>query len=162
LGYWNGLRGKGILPAWPGLDAPEIAAMSANVSYADVVEVDGSFRFLLRFQGTILAEALGRNGVGKFLDEILPSPYKEVAISTCRQAVVRKLPIYTVSDLRDRTGRIVHYERLLLPFSEDGVTVDRILASLEAISPEGDFDHRDMMKPPAKPPAFAFCTTIQH
>jgi hypothetical protein len=162
LDYWNRLRGKAVLPAWPVLEPAEIAAMSDNLSFADVVEVDGATRFLVRSQGKELSEALGASGVGKFLDEILPLPYKQTALFTCHQVVATRLPIYTVADLRDRDGRIVHYERLLLPFSRDGVAVDRILASLEAVSPEGDFERRDLMKPPAKPPAFAFCTTIQH
>jgi hypothetical protein len=59
-------------------------------------------------------------------------------------------------------GRIVHFERLLLPFSRGGVAVDRILASLETVSPEGAFDNRDILKSSPKPPAFALCATIQH
>ena len=41
--------------------------------------------------------------------------------------------------MRDPAGRIVHHERLLLPFSHGGAEVDRILASIEAASPEGPF-----------------------
>jgi hypothetical protein len=51
---------------------------------------------------------------------------------------------------------------LLLPFGRDGAAVDRILASLETVSPEGAFEHRDILKSAKKPPAFALCTTIQH
>src|SRR5262245_48891709 len=52
-----------------------------------------------------------------------------------RHGVATRLPVYTVSDMRDRTGRIVHYERLLLPFATEGFEVNRILASLETVSP---------------------------
>ena len=38
-------------------------------------------------------------------------------------------------------------ERLLLPFSHDGFAIDRILASLETVSPEGEFDNRDVLSP---------------
>ena len=48
-----------------------------------------------------------------------------------------RVPVYTVSDMRDPTGRIVHHERLLLPFSTGGAEVDRILASIEAVEPGG-------------------------
>jgi hypothetical protein len=70
------------------------------------------------------------------------------------------MPVYTIADMRDQTGRIVHYERLLLPFGHDGIAVDRILASLEVVSPEGAFENRDLMKAPPSPPAFGLCTLI--
>jgi hypothetical protein len=162
LSYWNGLRSAALLPAWPGLEVAELAAMSDVLSLADVVEVDGAVRFLIRCQGKGLSDALGAVSIGKFLDEVLPQPYRETALFTCKQVVLTGLPVYTIADLRDKDGRIVHFERLLLPFSHDGVTVHQVVASLEAVSPEGDFEQRGLMKPPAKPPAFAFCTTIQH
>src|SRR5262249_61023408 len=59
----------------------------------------------------------------------------DATLSTYRHVVATRLPVYTVSDMRDRTGRIVHYERLLLPFATEGSEVDRILASLETVSP---------------------------
>jgi hypothetical protein len=62
--------------------------------------------------------------------------------------------------MRDRAGRIVHFERLLLPFGQDGTAVDRVLASIEAVSPEGAFDSRDLMTASASPPAYAFCAVI--
>ena len=42
------------------------------------------------------------------------------ALATYRQVVSTKVPVYTVSDMRDPAGRIVHHERLLLPFSLSG------------------------------------------
>jgi hypothetical protein len=97
---------------------------------------------------------------GKFLDEILPATYLNAALSTYHQVIDARLPVYTVADMRDPAGRIVHYERLLLPFSQQGLEVNGILASLETVSPEGDFEHRGLMKAPSRPPAFALCTTI--
>lgn len=82
-------------------------------------------------------------------------------LATYNHAVATGLPVYTVSDVRDPTGRIVHYERLLLPFSQDGFEVHRILASLETVSPEGAFETRSLMTSAPKPPTFALCTTIQ-
>jgi hypothetical protein len=73
-----------------------------------------------------------------------------------------KMPVYTVSDMRDPAGRIVHHERLLLPFSLGGGETERILASIEAASPEGPFELRDLMKSPIRPPVIALCATIQY
>ena len=83
------------------------------------------------------------------------------ALSSYRHVLASRLPVYTVADMRDPGGRIVHYERLLLPFGQNGIEVDRLLASLETVSPEGAFENRGLMNAPPRPPAFALCTTIQ-
>jgi hypothetical protein len=62
-----------------------------------------------------------------------------------RQCVARALPVYTVSHVDDACGRIVAYERLLLPFSES-VGVTHILASLKTISEDGSFEIRNLMR----------------
>ena len=163
LSYWHRLRGSALLPAWQGLEAaPELMAMADCLGYADLVGTEDSHRLLIRIHGAKMAEAHGGYAVGKYLDEILPSPYREASLLTCRQAIISKLPVYTVVDLRDCNQRIVHYERLLLPFGQGGTQVDGVLASIEAVSPEGAFENRDLMNPPVKTPGFSLCTTILH
>ncbi len=162
LQYWGTLRGRLAVPPWHNLDPEALAIPSSDLSLTEVVPADGNARFRIRFHGQRVGELFGRvTCVGKYLDEILPSGYSQASLLTYRQVVEAALPVYTVSDMRDRGGRIVHYERLLLPFSGDGANVDRVLASLETVSPEGDFDHSEMMKAPPRPPAFALCTTIR-
>jgi hypothetical protein len=161
LEHWDSWRRSRLLPKWCGL-AQGFAQTSNDLSLTEVVTAADTIRFQIRFHGTRIAELYGRTScVGKFLDEILPPAYRERALATYHQAVTTRLPVYTVADMRDGNGRIVHYERLLLPFGEDHATVDRILASLETVSPEGDFDGRGLMKQPGKAPAFALCATIQ-
>jgi hypothetical protein len=163
LDHWNSLRGDAPLPNWQDLCLEGVAVPLDDLSYTRVVGLDGASRYQIQFHGARIAEAYGRiNCVGKFLDELLPAAYRDSALSTYHQVVNGKLPVYTVSDLRDCSGRIVHYERLLLPFSVDGLNVERILASLETVSPEGAFENRELMTSPARPPAFALCATIQH
>jgi hypothetical protein len=162
LSHWNALRASSRLPAWRDVETSELAAMSANLAFFDVIEQDGEVRYLTRYRGSHIDEAFGHSGQGKYLDQILPPLYREAALTTYRQVLVTQLPVYTISDSRDRNGRIVHFERLLLPFSRDGVEIDRILASLEIVSPEGAFENRDIMNAAPKPPSFALCATIQH
>jgi hypothetical protein len=57
----------------------------------------------------------------------------------------RALPVYTVSNVDDSYGRIVAYERLLLPFS-DGHGVTHIIASLKTFSEDGGFEIRNLMR----------------
>jgi hypothetical protein len=162
LDYWGHARGDVRLPPWQSVDAKEFSAFSADLSWTEVVSANNDVRFLIRFHGTRVAELYGRKScVGEFLDEILPAPYRETALAAFRETVARRLPVYTVADMRDR---IVHYERLLLPFTEQKgerrSEVDVILALLETASPEGGFENHALMQAPHRPPAFALCTTI--
>ena len=161
LDHWASQRRSGLLPIWRGLNASEIAVSFDNLVWTEVVDVDGAVRFRVRFHGARLSEALGPIE-GKFLDDFLPPSYLSSAIATYREVVRTKGPVYTVSDMRDPAGRIVHHERLLLPFSTDGALPDRILASIEPVSPEGPFELRDLMKAPVRPPVIALCTTIKY
>jgi hypothetical protein len=163
LSYWHRARGEALLPQWPGLEAvPEIMAMADNLAYADVVGTEESHRLLITMQGARMIEAHGGYHVGKYVDEVLQPPYLQQSLATCRQSIVTRLPVYTVLDLRDHNQRIVHFERLLLPFAKDGRTVDGLLASIEIGSPEGPFETRNLMNPPAKAPGMALCATILH
>jgi hypothetical protein len=163
LDYWASQRSPGSLPIWRGLSTTDFAVPFDNLAWMEVVDVDGAARFRMRFHGPRLSEALGPiEGEGKFIDDFLPASYLGSAIATYREVVRTRGPVYTFSDMRDPTGRIVHHERLLLPFSTAGTQADRILASIEAASPEGPFELRDLMKSPIRPPVIALCTTIQY
>jgi hypothetical protein len=163
LDYWMSAPKHAGLPVWDGLQAGKTAIPLDDLSWTEVVESSAVTRFRIGFHGSRIAQAYGReNCVGKFLDEVLPPAYSNAALATYRQAVHGRLPVYTVSDMRDSGGRIVHYERLLLPFTVSGLQTERILASLETLSPEGAFEHRGLMASPGRPPAFALCTTIQN
>jgi hypothetical protein len=142
----------------------EFLGISDNLLLTDVVRGAGATRYLIRFGGQRVVEYFGAScpagGQGRFLDEVLPAAYRDAALSTFDQILAAQEPVYTVADLRDRTGRIVHLERLLLPLSRDGAAVDGVLASIEAVSPEGVMENRDLATSPSAPPAFAFCTII--
>jgi hypothetical protein len=164
LNTWIRLRRSSRLPALDGFLGEELVAVSDNLLLTDVVSGAGATRYLIRFGGLRVAEYFGAScpagGQGRFLDEALPAAYRDAALSTFDQAVAAREPVYTVADLRDRAGRIVHLERLLLPLSRDGAAVDGVLASIEALSPEGVMENRDLATSPTAPPAFGFCTII--
>ena len=70
-------------------------------------------------------------------------------------------PVYTIQDVADRQGRLVHHERLLLPFSRDGESVERILTSFEFVCPDGAFESRALMASQAVPPTLRLSATIE-
>jgi hypothetical protein len=164
LDDWASRRQHGsLLPVWRGLDTDDFPVPLDNLAWMDVVTEQGTVRFRMGFHGPRLAEALGPvESVGRFIDDFLPPTYLGTALATYHEVVRSRQPVYTLADMRDEVGRIVHHERLLLPFNLGGTEVERILMSLDIASPEGRFELRDLMTSRVRPPVFALCATIQY
>jgi hypothetical protein len=160
IDHWRRLRGPAPLPPSKDLQFDALAIPNDDLSLTKVLAGNGDERFQVISHGRKVGELYGPNAncIGKCLDEILPAAALASALPTYRHVVASQTPVYTVSDLRDRGGRIVHYERLLLPFGSLGV--EQILASLETVSPEGAVMTEGLMISLPKPPSFALCTTI--
>ncbi len=102
-------------------------------------------RLMIESDGTRMSSAYGHTGKGRYLDEYLGARLVPVVMPVYYQCVERALPVYTISNIDDLYGRIVAYERLLLPFSEGG-SVTHIIASLKTISEDGGFEIRNLMR----------------
>jgi hypothetical protein len=61
------------------------------------------------------------------------------------ECLKRALPVYTIANIDDIYGRIVAYERLLLPFAQDG-SISHVIASLKTISEDGGFEIKNLMR----------------
>jgi len=160
LQHWLRWRRPDRVPSWQQLDAQALTRMAESLAFQDVVETNGTPRFLVRFNGARLCQAFGEDCRNRFLDEVLTEPLRETLLATYRKVVASGWPVYTISNLRDRSARLVHYERLLLPFSSDGRRTDRILGSFEFVSPDGAFDNHDLLKRPEKAPPFELQAAI--
>jgi hypothetical protein len=102
-------------------------------------------RLTILSDGTRMSNAYGHSGKGKFLDDYLGARLAPIVLPVYYQCIKRALPVYTISNIDDAYGRIVAYERLLLPFSEGG-DVTHIIASLKTISEDGGFEIRNLMR----------------
>ena len=102
-------------------------------------------RLLIESDGTRMSSAYGNTGKGRYLDEFLGARLTPVVMPVYYECVHRALPVYTISNIDDIYGRIVAYERLLLPFSQGG-DVTHVIASLKTISEDGGFEIRNLMR----------------
>ena len=109
------------------------------------VEKAEPLQLIIDSDGTRMSIAFGYTGKGRYLDEYLGARLAPLVMPIYQQCVARALPVYTVSHVDDACGRIVAYERLLLPFSENG-GVTHIIASLKTISDDGSFEIRNLMR----------------
>jgi hypothetical protein len=109
------------------------------------VEKAEPLQLIIDSDGTRMSVAFGYTGKGRYLDEYLGARLAPLVMPIYQQCVTRALPVYTISHVDDACGRIVAYERLLLPFSENG-GVTHIIASLKTISDDGSFEIRNLMR----------------
>ena len=92
-----------------------------------------------------MSSAYGHTGKGRYLDEYIGPTLVRVVMPVYYECVERGLPVYTISNIDDIYGRIVAYERLLMPFSEGG-GVTHMIASLKTICEDGGFEIKNLMR----------------
>jgi hypothetical protein len=102
-------------------------------------------RLTIESEGTRLSSAYGHTGKGRLLDEYIGARLVPLVMPAYYECVSRALPVYTISHVDDIYGRIVAYERLLLPFCENGV-VAHVIASLKTICEDGGFEIKNLMR----------------
>jgi hypothetical protein len=102
-------------------------------------------RLLIESDGTRMSSAYGYTGKGRYLDDYLGPRLVPVVMPVYYECLRRVLPVYTISSIDDIYGRIVAYERLLMPFSQGG-NVTHVIASLKTISEDGGFEIRNLMR----------------
>jgi hypothetical protein len=102
-------------------------------------------RLMIESDGTRMSSAYGHTGKGRYLDDFVGARLIPVVMPIYHECLQRGLPVYTISNIDDIYGRIVAYERLLLPFSA-GDSVTHLIASLKTISEDGGFEIRNLMR----------------
>ncbi|MEA2920994.1 MAG: hypothetical protein QOF07_957 [Bradyrhizobium sp.] len=102
-------------------------------------------RLTIERDGARLSSAYGHSGQGRQLEEYLGPRLAPMVMPIYYTCLARALPVYTIADIDDAYGRIVAYERLLLPFAASA-DVTHVIASLKTISEDGGFEIRNLMR----------------
>jgi len=161
LNFWKQHLGAHRVPRWQSVQIEDLSRVAANLSILEVRGGNGTAQFLVRFHGEAIGQIYGSADCrGKYLDEIIPPAGHKQGLAPYHQALNTGRPAYIIHDVADRNGRLVYYERLLLPYSLDGQNVDHILASFEFVCPDGAFPRDALMKSPAAPPTLRLSATI--
>jgi hypothetical protein len=117
----------------------------ADLVYYTVDAAEQPPRLTIQSDGTRISNAYGHTGKGKYLDEYIGPRLVPVVMPVYYKCIAVGLPVYTIANIDDSYGRIVAYERLLLPFA-DGGAVGHVIASLKTISEEGGFEIKNLMR----------------
>jgi hypothetical protein len=133
-------------------ELPDLVFFTVNTA-------DAPPRLTIESDGTRMSSAYGNTGKGRYLDEYLGGRLAPIVMPVYHQCIARRLPAYTIATIDDIYGRIVAYERLLLPFS-DGGNVTHVIASLKTISEDGGFEIKNLMRGSDKLPVPKLNTII--
>jgi hypothetical protein len=102
-------------------------------------------RFIIQSEGTRMASAYGHTGKGRALDAYVGPRLAPFVMPAYYECVRRRLPVYTIADTDDSYGRVVAYERLLMPFAQGSAVID-VIASLKTICEDGGFELKNLMR----------------
>jgi hypothetical protein len=125
--YWRAKKGERIAPPRSAIRPEDIPALLSHIALFDVIGDPPRLRY--RVFGTGLVKAYGQDLTGKFVDEVDLGRDSVKDMLACTVMVVRECRIHISRSRFTKEGdkRRIEYERILLPLSEDGKTVNMIL-----------------------------------
>jgi hypothetical protein len=126
--YWCERRGDRRFPARADIDALDLTFLRGNLILVDVVPGEPP-HFHIRLHGTNLVQRVGYELTGRRLNELPDNEFRQQARQTFRWVVENGQPFRGYRD-RMLDGQPHHYETVVLPLSDDGEQVDRLLVGL--------------------------------
>lgn len=130
--YWNGKRAGRDMPARGDIEPSEIVPLLPHVMLVDVVHAPLDFSF--RLVGTEVVHRYGREFTGRRLLDLDLDHVKQQVFDEYSLSVERGKPEYFVDDYVMHDGRVMHFERLLMPLSDDGDRVNMLFGVQVALN----------------------------
>ncbi len=126
LKFWESVRRDGDLPLSSVLDMDDcpFGAEDSLVIEVGVSELEDR----VVAAGARVQAALGRDPTGLSVLDTLPSS-TEMGLSFCRASVDLKKPMADVGRFFNKKGQEVLYRSILLPLSDDGSRVNRVVSA---------------------------------
>jgi hypothetical protein len=123
--YWQRKRGARAMPSRADIEPMEMAPLLQHLMLVDVEEGP---RFRYRLFGTAVVAAFGMDPTGQYVDAVMQGAYKEFLLGLYRDVVALRRPVYSTSVYGTQRDAAMWTERLMLPLSTNGETVDKVLA----------------------------------
>lgn len=123
--YWQLKRAGRAVPARRDIDPTDIPSLLPNIFIFDVIHNPRDY--VLRLLGTNLVSVLGRDFTGARFDEMYQGNLARTLHHQYDWAVDHWQPVYSRMDASWMKKDYIYYDRLLLPLSSTGETVDKLL-----------------------------------
>lgn len=126
--YWNKKRGEERFILRSQLEPGEIAPLLPLIFILDVEQEPRRYR--IRLMGTEIATRLGGDYTGQYVDELDFGAIKNQVLAGYDHVVDHAEPYLNFSEFTPSGRSRIQAERLALPMSTDGQTIDLILGSV--------------------------------
>ncbi|HEX2112842.1 MAG TPA: PAS domain-containing protein [Alphaproteobacteria bacterium] len=126
LRYWTEKRGDQPMPSRRQIDPLELGP--AVLPHLMLVDVEPGPRFRYRLFGTAVSEAFGTDPTGQYIDAVMVGKYKDFLLGLYQDLITMKKPVYSTSIYGAQRDAKMWTQRLMLPLSSDGESVDMVLA----------------------------------
>ena len=146
LKWWADRGRKGQLPRRADCEAEELDRLRADIALYQVQREDGRMRYKCLSHGVNLRPIDGGDLTGLFLDEFFREPIKQGALAAYDATVSMACPIYTQRNAIDAHQVPVTFERLRLPLSERGETIDHLLTHVEIFCEDGRYQRDNLLE----------------
>jgi hypothetical protein len=125
--YWRLKRGERRMPARRQIDPAEIPRLLPHLVISE--GVDDGRRFRYRLAGTAVAQAIGYDPTGRYVEDVAGGDYRDYINGLHRSVCIERVPIFAAGPFVP-AGHHRHHvaRRLALPLSEDDATVNQILS----------------------------------
>ena len=131
--YWSRIRGARTMPAREDIDPSQIRHLLPLLFMVDVADEIADCRF--RLFGTALTIAYGADLTGRTLGDIFLGRERDAIFDKYREAIATGAPVASQHKFRSSRGELVHFERLLLPLSDDPPKVSMLLGGTRLFTP---------------------------
>lgn len=129
LEYWEQARGERVMPARADIDPIDIPRL---LPFILLLEVDNDTgRVKIRLMGTRVRDLYSEEFTGRHLDEIFFGRNREQVLTSYNEALDSRAPHHCWMRFTNKDGLEFDMERLILPLSGDGTSIDMFISLLD-------------------------------
>lgn len=129
--YWQTMRGDSRIPPRSAFDPIRVPRLLPSLILLDVEPDTG--RLIVRLLGTRVATVYGRDYTGQYLDEVYFGSNARSVLDDYGTCAREGIPVLGERNFRNVRDVVYRMERLILPLSDDGKEVNKLISGLHFI-----------------------------
>ncbi|GAB4169751.1 MAG: hypothetical protein OHK0024_05440 [Thalassobaculales bacterium] len=132
VALWYGKCQDDTLPGRHDFDVLELRPWLGHIALYDVEPGPAGPRLRFRLIGTEIVAYDGGDFTGRYLDEVLPDPIRDIVLSLYRAVYETRRPALESVTRPNGQGDRVTWDRAVLPLASDGARIDVMMLFLHA------------------------------
>jgi len=129
---WRSKCSDELLPRRADVDPVEFGKALPNVFLVEIQPTEP--KLLLRVMGTAFEEQYGENVTGKYIEDLDFGAARDEILAAYDRLIESKEPVHIANEYEKSDGRVMRFERITLPLSDDGEIVTAVLGGIQAVS----------------------------